>query len=160
MSKQASAYYHTGALDGISMRNNKDAFRKCRIVPRVMRNVTSIRPQTKIFGLESALPIYISPSSNAVLGHPDGELNMTRGVSPDLVGCSETRADRHQAAKTGIVQGISYVASYPLCDILDEKANLDEELGDQMGMVFQVYVRKDRVKNAAVVREAIDGGCR
>ena len=81
MSHQASLYYHTGSLDGISMRGNKDAFRKCRIVPRVMRNVTSIRPQTTIFGLDSALPIYISPSSNAVLGHPEGELNMTRGVS-------------------------------------------------------------------------------
>lgn len=80
MSAQASAYYHTGSLDGISMRENKDAFRKCRMVPRVMRNVASIKPQTTIFGFESALPIYISPSSNAALGHPDGELNMTRGV--------------------------------------------------------------------------------
>ena len=161
MSKQASAYYHTGALDGISMRNNKDAFRKFRIVPRVMRNVTSIRPQTKIFGLDSALPIYISPSSNAVLGHPDGELNMTRGVSSSAVMYRRRAdADMGQAAKTGIVQGISYVASYPLCDILDEKANMDEELGEEMGMVFQVYVRKDRVKNAAVVREAIEGGCK
>lgn len=81
MSHQASLYYHTGSLDGISMRGNKDSFRKCRIVPRIMRNVSSVRPQTTIFGLESALPIYISPSSNAMLGHPDGELNMTRGVS-------------------------------------------------------------------------------
>ena len=81
MSHQASLYYHTGSLDGISMRGNKYSFRKCRIVPRVMRNVSSVRPQTTIFGLESALPIYISPSSNAMLGHPDGELNMTRGVN-------------------------------------------------------------------------------
>ena len=84
MSHQASLYYHTGSLDGISMRGNKDSFRKCRIVPRVMRNVSSVRPQTTIFGLESALPIYISPASNAMLGHPDGELNMTRGVSQPL----------------------------------------------------------------------------
>jgi L-lactate dehydrogenase (cytochrome) len=81
MSKQGAAYYHTGALDGVSMKANKEAYDKCRIVPRVMRNVTSIRPQTSIFGLPSALPIYISPASNAVLGHPDGELNITRGVS-------------------------------------------------------------------------------
>jgi L-lactate dehydrogenase (cytochrome) len=85
MSKQGAAYYHTGSLDGVSMRENKDAFRKCRLVPRVMRNVTSIRPQTSIFGLESALPIYISPASNAMLGHPDGELNLTRGVGSSVV---------------------------------------------------------------------------
>lgn len=52
------------------------------------------------------------------------------------------------------------MASYPLCDILEEKANLDEELGEEMGMVFQVYVRNDRAQNEAVIREAIDGGCR
>jgi len=46
-----------------------------------MRDVSSIRPQTTIFGVESALPIYVSPASNALLGHPDGELNITRGVS-------------------------------------------------------------------------------
>jgi L-lactate dehydrogenase (cytochrome) len=52
------------------------------------------------------------------------------------------------------------VASYPLCDILAEKENMDEQLGDNMGMVFQIYVRKDREKNKEVIREAIDGGCR
>jgi isopentenyl diphosphate isomerase/L-lactate dehydrogenase-like FMN-dependent dehydrogenase len=50
-----------------------------------MRDVSSIRPQTTIFGCESALPIYVSPASNALLGHPDGELNITRGVSPFLL---------------------------------------------------------------------------
>ncbi|WVQ99128.1 hypothetical protein IAU59_006260 [Kwoniella sp. CBS 9459] len=142
MPPQASAYYHTGALDGISYAGNKDSFRKCRIVPRVMRDVSSVEPQTTIFGIPSALPIYISPSSNALLGHPDGELNMTRG-----------------AAKTGIIQGISYAASYPLKDILEEKATMDEMIGEKMGMVFQVYVRSDREKNEQVVREAIEGGC-
>jgi L-lactate dehydrogenase (cytochrome) len=45
-----------------------------------------------------------------------------------------------------------------LCDILDEKAKMDEESGSKMGMVFQVYL-KDRQKNAEVIKEAIDGGC-
>ena len=47
-----------------------------------------------------------------------------------------------------------------MCDILAEKEEMDEQLGDKMGMVFQVYVRKDREKNKEVIREAIDGGCR
>jgi L-lactate dehydrogenase (cytochrome) len=47
-----------------------------------------------------------------------------------------------------------------LCDILAEKEEMDEQLGDKMGMVFQVYVRKDREKNKEVIRQAIDGGCR
>lgn len=65
-----------------------------------------------------------------------------------------------KAAQTGIVQGISYVASYPLRDILDAKAEEDEREGYPMGMVYQVYVRPDRQKTATNIRMAIDGGCR
>jgi hypothetical protein len=47
-----------------------------------MRDVSSIEPQAVLFGVKSALPIYVSPASNALLGHPGGELNITRGVGP------------------------------------------------------------------------------
>lgn len=81
MSKKNQEYYHGGALDGISRDSNIASFKKCRIVPRILRDVSRVSPQTQIFGVESALPIYISPASNALLGHPEGELNLTRGVS-------------------------------------------------------------------------------
>jgi L-lactate dehydrogenase (cytochrome) len=38
-----------------------------------------------IFGIESPLPIYVAPASNAVLGHPDGELNITQGVRAGFI---------------------------------------------------------------------------
>jgi len=74
-------YYGAASLDAYTLAENKSSFRKCRLLPRVMRDVSSIRPQTTIFGCESVLPIYVSPASNALLGHPEGELNITRGVS-------------------------------------------------------------------------------
>ena len=156
MNSQSAEYYRGGALDGISKDDNKNSFKRCRIVPRVMRDVSTVAPQTTIFGLPSALPLYISPASNAILGHPDGELNLTRAVSPthrNVVLIS-------QAAKTGIIQGVSYVASYPLTDILEEKAKEDEASGSSLGMVYQVYVRPDRSKTGELIRTAIDGGCR
>jgi hypothetical protein len=78
---RAADYYGAGALDTITLAENRSSFRKCRLLPRVMRDVSAIQPQTTIFGCESALPIYISPASNALLGHPEGEMNLTRGVS-------------------------------------------------------------------------------
>jgi isopentenyl diphosphate isomerase/L-lactate dehydrogenase-like FMN-dependent dehydrogenase len=78
-------YYGAASLDAYTLAENKSSFRKCRLLPRVMRDVSSIRPQTTIFGCESALPIYVSPASNALLGHPEGELNITRGVSSSLL---------------------------------------------------------------------------
>jgi hypothetical protein len=81
MSPKNQEYYAGGALDSVSRDDNLSSFRKCRIVPRVLRDVSSVRPQTTIFGVQSALPVYIAPASNALLGHPEGELNLTRGVS-------------------------------------------------------------------------------
>lgn len=189
MSTKNQEYYHGGALDSISRDDNKASFRKCRIVPRVLRDVSVVRPQTTIFGVESALPVYISPASNALLGHPEGELNLTRGVSilcttvlhregwwrrykqtcgAAQVGKARRRQRRgrmdgistdNQACKTGIVQGVSYVASYPLTDILDAKEAVEEEVGEKMGMVYQVYVRADREKTKSLVQQAIDAGC-
>ena len=51
------------------------------------------------------------------------------------------------------------MSSYPLTDILAEKEQVEEEIGERMGMVFQVYVRANREKTAGLVQEALDGGC-
>ncbi|WRT68148.1 uncharacterized protein IL334_005123 [Kwoniella shivajii] len=141
LSPRVINYYGASSLDGYSTIENRTAFRKCRLIPRVMRDVTSVRPQTKIFGIPSALPIYVSPASNALLGHPEGELNIVRGAS-----------------KTGIIQGISAAASFPLSEILDEKAKMDKESGTEMGMVYQVYLSRDRQKNVEQITEAVNGG--
>ncbi|KAG7531683.1 hypothetical protein FFLO_04193 [Filobasidium floriforme] len=111
LSTKSTAYYETGALDHVTLKENSKTFRKCRLVPRVMRDVGTTSTTTKVFGLPSALPIYISPASNALLGHPDAEFNIVRG-----------------AARTGIVQGVSAASSLPLNELLDEKHNMDEEI--------------------------------
>lgn len=81
LSPRVVNYYATASLDHVSLNDNRTSLGKCRLLPRVMRNVKKVRPQTTLFGQKSALPIYVSPASNALLGHPDGELNITRGVS-------------------------------------------------------------------------------
>ena len=45
-------------------------------------------------GLKSTLPIFISPAAMAKLGHPLGEVNLTKG-----------------AGRCGIVQGVSQLGS-------------------------------------------------
>ncbi|KAJ9090661.1 hypothetical protein QFC19_009523 [Naganishia cerealis] len=141
MSDKTRSYYNTGALDEYTLDENRKAFNKCRFVPRVMVDVSKVYPQTKIFGQDSPLPIYISPASNALLGHPDGEFTLVRG-----------------AAKTGIFQGISAASSLPLHELLEEKERLDEELGSKMNMGYQVYLQSDRAKSEALVKEAVQGG--
>lgn len=61
------------------------------------------------------------------MGHPEGERNIVRG-----------------AAKTGIFQGISAASSLPFEDILDAKDEVEEELGQEMNMGYQIYITQDR----------------
>jgi len=56
-------HYAAASLDGFFLADIGNCFRKCRLVPRILPDVSSMFPQTTIFGLPSALPTYISPAS-------------------------------------------------------------------------------------------------
>ncbi|KAJ6631550.1 FMN-dependent dehydrogenase-domain-containing protein [Mycena sp. CBHHK59/15] len=71
-------------------------------LPRVLRDVTSVDWSTTILGQKSSLPVYISATALGKLGHPDGELNLTRA-----------------AAKHGIIQMIPTLASCSFDEIVD-----------------------------------------
>lgn len=74
-----------------------------------------------------------------------------------IVFVDERSADL-QAARTGIIQGVSAAASFSLTEILEEKDKMDEEIGGKMGMVYQVYFQSDRSKTQSQVEEAVAGG--
>lgn len=71
---------------------NLDAFRNYYFRPRVLRDVTNGSTETTFMGVHSTLPIFISPAAMAKLGHPLGEVNLTKG-----------------AGECGIVQGVRRV---------------------------------------------------
>lgn len=71
---------------------NMDAFRRYYFRPRVLRDVTTGSTECEFMGVKSTLPIFISPAAMAKLGHPLGEVNLTKG-----------------AGRCGIVQGVSEV---------------------------------------------------
>lgn len=67
-----------------------DAYRRYFLRPRILRNMTDGNLNTSFIGIPTSMPIFISPAAMAKLGHPDGEVNLTRG-----------------AGEAGIVQGVS-----------------------------------------------------
>ena len=69
---------------------NIDAFKRYYFRPRILHNVTEGSTETTFMGIKSSLPVFISPAAMAKLGHPLGEVNLTKG-----------------AGETGIVQGVS-----------------------------------------------------
>ncbi|KIL70694.1 hypothetical protein M378DRAFT_95200 [Amanita muscaria Koide BX008] len=80
LSHKAWAYYSSAADDEITHAENIRAFTRFFFLPRVMRPVSYCDPSTTILGYSSALPIFVSGAALAKLGHPLGEINITRGI--------------------------------------------------------------------------------
>lgn len=81
----------------MTLRANRTSFSRVWFRPRVLRGVSGkpgIDTSTTLLEdsarIESSLPIYISPAAMAKLGHPEGEVNLTKA-----------------ARSAGIVQGVS-----------------------------------------------------
>ncbi|TIC03141.1 hypothetical protein E3Q16_03226 [Wallemia mellicola] len=125
----AYAYYSSAGDDEDTLRENINAWKKYWFRPRVLNDITKIDLSTTIMGIKSALPIFISPAAMARLGHPLGEINLTKG-----------------AAQTGIIQGISSNASCTLEEMCEAR-----DAGQPL--IFQLYLNWDRKKSEEIVRK-------
>lgn len=93
LSPTAWAYYKSAADSEATMDNNAAAFRNYYFRPRILNDITEGDLKTTVVGADMSMPVFISPAAMAKLGHPLGEVNLTRG-----------------AGAKGIVQGVSSVA--------------------------------------------------
>ncbi|KAI0919049.1 hypothetical protein AcV5_002064 [Taiwanofungus camphoratus] len=120
MSEKAWAYYSSAADDEITHRENHAAYHRIWFRPRILRDVSHLDWSTKILGHYSSMPIYITATALGKLGHPDGELNLTRA-----------------AAKHNVIQMIPTLASCSFDEMVDAA---------QPGQVqfLQLYVNGDR----------------
>ncbi|CEP18022.1 hypothetical protein [Parasitella parasitica] len=92
----AWAYYSSGADDEISMRENHNAFHRIWLRPRVMVNVKDVDASTTMLGSRTSLPLYITATALGKLGHPEGEVVLTKAAKnrniiqmiPTLASCS------------------------------------------------------------------------
>ncbi|VDB86498.1 unnamed protein product [Peniophora sp. CBMAI 1063] len=120
LTHKALSYYSSAADDEITYHENARAFARFFFHPRVMRAVSRCDPSSTILGFKSSIPVFVSGAALARLGHPDGELNITRG-----------------AYKTGIIQMVSSNASFSSEQIASARGSPDQPL------FFQFYKHKD-----------------
>ncbi|KAG2016109.1 acyl-CoA dehydrogenase, variant 2 [Coprinopsis cinerea AmutBmut pab1-1] len=130
MPEKAWAYYSSAADDEITNRENHAAYHRVWFRPRILIDVTKVDWSTTILGHKSSMPIYITATALGKLGHPDGELNLTRA-----------------AAKHNVIQMIPTLASCSLDELIDAA---------QPGQVqwLQLYVNKDREITKRIVQHA------
>jgi L-lactate dehydrogenase (cytochrome) len=134
MPEKAWAYYSSAADDEITVRENHAAYHRIWFRPQILIDVTKVDSSTTVLGHRSSMPVYISATALGKLGHPDGELNLTRA-----------------AAKHHVIQMIPTLASCSFDEIVDAAAPGQVQF-------LQLYVNKDRAITKRIVQHAENRG--
>jgi 4-hydroxymandelate oxidase len=74
-------YYAAGSDDEVTVRDNEDAWRRVRLLPKVLRDVSTVTTGTSLLGSPVAAPILIAPMAAMRLAHDDGERAMARAAA-------------------------------------------------------------------------------
>ena len=111
-------FFDGGAEDEQTLAENRAAFQRIKLVPRVLNDVSSVDLTATLLGAKSALPICVGPTGAAGFGGHGTDVNIARA-----------------AAATGIPYSLSTSATASIERI---KANAPGRLW------FQVYILKQR----------------
>ena len=76
----AWAYYSGGAGDEVTLRTERDAFERLRLVPRVLRGVERAETATTVLGTPIRAPIMVAPTGVHGMAHPEGECATARAA--------------------------------------------------------------------------------
>lgn len=80
MKRTAWAYYSSGADDEITLRDNHSAFQRIWFRPKVLVDVEKVDFSTTMLGSKTSMPFYVTATALGKLGHPEGEVLLTRGA--------------------------------------------------------------------------------
>ncbi len=134
LSVKSFAYIAGGAGAENTLRSNQADFERCKIVPRMLRNIETRDTSIPFFGHSLNSPLLISPIGVLELAHPEADLAVARA-----------------AKKLRIPFIFSNQASFPM-----------EEIAAVMGespRFFQLYWSKSRELVTSLVQRAEKCGC-
>ncbi|MFN6571216.1 alpha-hydroxy acid oxidase [Dendronalium sp. ChiSLP03b] len=135
LSQMAFDYYSSGAWDEITLRDNRAAFERIKLRPRMLVDVSDRNLSTSILGQPLQLPLLIAPMAFQCLAHPDGEV-----------------ATALAAASAGVGMVLSTLATKSIEEVAaaGHKKNALQW--------FQLYIHKDRGLTRALVERAYAAG--
>jgi 4-hydroxymandelate oxidase len=132
--QMAYDYYAGGANDEVTLRENRAAYERTTLLPRMLVDVSARDLGTTVLGEPVSMPILIAPTALQGLAHPEGEVATTKAAG---------------AAKTMMTLATISTSS------------IEEAMAVATGPVwFQLYVFKDRAISASLVKRAEVAGCK
>jgi lactate 2-monooxygenase len=81
MTPEAYAYISGGAGTGLTMRANRDAFAKYKIVPRMLRDVSVRDMSITLFGKKLSSPLLLSPVGVLEMVHKEADLAVAKAAA-------------------------------------------------------------------------------
>jgi len=109
-------YYAGGADDERTLADNRAAFGRRRLVPRVMRDVSAVDLGVEILGRHWPSPIFICPTALQRMAHPDGELATARAAAARGITLTISTSASVDLAEVAIVGGPRWFQVYLLAD--------------------------------------------
>ena len=125
-------FFDGGAEDEVTLRENRAAFERVRLLPRVLVDVAQVDTKAMLFGKQMNLPLAIGPTGGISAGRAGAELALAR------------------AAKAF---GVPFTLATPAAFTIERVA---EEAGGRLW--FQLYVVRDRAFREKLIERAKNSG--
>src|SRR6476619_4367203 len=74
-------FFDGGAEDEGTLRDNRAAYSRVRLLPKVLVDVANVDPSTDILGARSALPIAIAPTGAIGFGRRGADFSIARAAA-------------------------------------------------------------------------------
>jgi 4-hydroxymandelate oxidase len=132
LTHQAYEFVAGAAGDEITAAENRAAFRRIRLQPRVLVDVSRTDTSVTLFGRRHPHPILLAPTGYHRLFHPEGEAATVRGAN---------LAEATLIAATFATASIEDMASQP-----------------RQPLWFQLYIHRDRGVTRGLVERALSAG--
>jgi isopentenyl diphosphate isomerase/L-lactate dehydrogenase-like FMN-dependent dehydrogenase len=127
-------YYAGGANDELTLRENRAAYERITLLPRMLTDSSRRDMGTTALGEPVSMPILIAPTAFQGLAHPEAEVGTVKAA-----GAAET---------------LMILSTLSTCSV-------EEVMAVAKGPVwFQLYIFKDRGISASLVRRAEAAGCK
>jgi 4-hydroxymandelate oxidase len=124
-------YFAGGSGDEWTLAENRRAFERWLLRPRILNDVSEVDLTTEVLGHEVTFPILLAPTALQRMAHRDGELASARA-----------------AATAGTLMILSTISTY----------SLEEVAATGVSRWFQLYVHRDRGLTQELVARAAAAG--
>ncbi|KAK1937933.1 Peroxisomal (S)-2-hydroxy-acid oxidase GLO5 [Phytophthora citrophthora] len=130
-------YFASGSDSMETLKENREAFKRLVLHPRVLRDVSKMDISTTLLGHRISSPVCVAPSSTHKMAHPDGEIASSSATA---------KADT------------CFVLSTMSTTTLEDVATASSASNVNALRWFQLYVFKDRQITLGLVRRAEKAG--